>query len=105
MLTYSQFMEKVRTGQIASVVVMGSNAGAIQALCRRKDGGSEQTVLPADYRDALLAMQEKLVNVEIQDSPSGWRQLLINATPFLLLLAVWIFLMIRNLPDGHLIFP
>src|SRR5229473_1982750 len=67
-LTYSQFLEKVRTGQIASVIVMGSNSGAIQAICRQKDGNTEQTVLPSDYRDALAAMQEKQVNFEIRDA-------------------------------------
>ena len=99
-LTYSQFLEKVRTGQIASVIVMGSNAGAIQAICRLKDGNAERTVLPSDYRDAMVAMQDKLVNVEIRDSSSGPLQLLLNATPFLLLLGVWIFLVIRKFPNG-----
>lgn len=99
-LTYSQFLEKVRTGQIASVIVMGSNSGAIQAICRLKDGRAMRTVLPSDYRDAMVAMQDKLVNVEIRDSSSGPLRLFINATPFFLLLGVWIFLMIRKFPNG-----
>jgi ATP-dependent Zn protease len=99
-LTYSQFLEKVRTGQVASVIVMGSNSGAIQAICRLKDGNAERTVLPSDYRDAMVAMQDKLVNVEIRESSSGPLQLIMNATPFLLLLGVWIFLMIRKFPNG-----
>lgn len=99
-LTYSQFLEKVRTGQIASVIVMGSNSGAIQAICRLKDGNAERTVLPSDYRDAMVAMRDKLVNVEIRESSSGPLQLVLNATPFLLLLGVWIFLVIRKFPNG-----
>lgn len=99
-LTYSQFLEKVRTGQIASVIVMGSDSGAIQAICRLKDGNAVRTVLPSDYRDAMVAMQDKLVNVEIRDSSSGPLRLFINATPFFLLLGVWIFLMIRKFPNG-----
>src|ERR1019366_942572 len=99
-LTYSQFLEKVRTGQVASVIVMGSNSGAIQAICRLKDGNAVRTVLPSDYRDAMVAMQDKLVNVEIRESSSGPLQLIMNATPFLLLLGVWIFLMIRKFPNG-----
>jgi ATP-dependent Zn protease len=58
------------------------------------------TVLPSDYKDALMTMQDKLVNVEIRDSSSGLLQLFSNATPFLLLLGVWIFLMIRKFPNG-----
>lgn len=99
-LTYSRFLEKVRTGQIASVIVMGSNSGAIQAICRLKDGKAARTVLPSDYRDAMVAMQDNQVNVEIRDSSSGPLRLFMNASPFLLLLSVWIFLMIRRFPNG-----
>jgi ATP-dependent Zn protease len=99
-LTYSHFLEKVRTGEIASVIVMGSNSGAIQAICRLKNGNAERTVLPSDYRDAMLAMQDKLVNVEIRDSSSGPLQLVMKATPFFLLLGAWIFLLIRKFPNG-----
>jgi len=74
-LTYSQFLEKVRTGQNA-----------------------EQTVLPSDYRDAMAAMQDKLVNIEIRDSSSGPLQLLYYS-PFILILAVWIFL-VRKFQNG-----
>jgi len=99
-LTYSQFLEKVRTGQVASVIIMGSNSGAVHATCRLKDGNALQTVLPSDYKDAMAAMQDKLVNVEIRDSSSGSLRLFKNAAPFFLLLGVWIFLMIRKFPNG-----
>ena len=58
MVTYSQFLERVRTGQIASVILMGSNSGATEAICRLKDGNAVRTVLPSNYRDALVAMQD-----------------------------------------------
>jgi ATP-dependent Zn protease len=99
-LTYSQFLEQVRAGQVASVIVIGSNSGATQARCRLKDGNTVGTVLPADYRDAIVAMQDKLVDVEIQDSPPGPLRFFINATPFFLLLGVWIFFMMRKFPNG-----
>ena len=98
-LTYSQFLEKVQTGQIARVTVMGSNSGAVQAICRLKDGNTVRTVLPRDYRDALIAMRETLVDIEIRDASSGSLRLLLNATPFLLLVGVWVFLMIRKFPQ------
>lgn len=98
-LTYSQFLEQVRAGQVASVIVIGSNSGAIRATCRLKDGNTVRTVLPSDYRDAMVEMQDKVVNVEIRQSSSGPLQLFINATPFLLLLGVWIFLLIRKFPN------
>jgi ATP-dependent Zn protease len=100
-LTYSQFMERVRSGQVANVVVMSSNSGAVPAVCRLKSGESVRTVLPPDYRDAMAAMQEKLVNVEIRDSSFASPRMLANAAPFLLLLVVWIVLMILKFPNGR----
>jgi ATP-dependent Zn protease len=99
-LTYSQFLERVQAGQIALAIVTDSNSGAMQAICRLKDGTAVRTVLPSDYRDALVAMLDKQVNVEIRDSSSEPLRLLIKATPFFLLLGVWIFLMIRKFPNG-----
>jgi ATP-dependent Zn protease len=104
-LTYSEFLEKARNGQIADVIVRGGNSGATQAICRLKDGSAERTVLPSDYRDAMVAMQDKLVNVEIRDSSSGPLRLFRSATPFFLVLGVWIFLVIRKFPNGRFILP
>ena len=98
-LTYSEFIEQVRAGQIASVTIIGGNSSATQATCRLKDGNTVRTVLPSDYRDAMVAMQDKLVNIEIQDSSSGPLRPILNAAPFLLLLGVWSFLVIRKFPE------
>ncbi len=97
-LTYSEFLEQVRAGQIAGVTIHGSNSGATEATCHLKDGHTVRTVLPSDYRDAMAAMQDKLVNIEIQDSTSGPLRPIVNAAPFLLLMGVWIFLLIRMAP-------
>jgi|SRR6266566_4786568 len=99
-LTYSEFLEQVRGGQIASVTIIASTSGATEATCHSKDGKAMRTVLPSDYRDALVAMQDKLVNIEIQDSSSGPQRAIVNAAPFLLLVGVWIFLFIRKFPNG-----
>lgn len=99
-LIYSQFLKKVRTGQIANIIVMGGNSGALEAICRLTDGHGARTVLPSDYRDTMLVMRDKLVNVEIRDSSFGPRRPFINAVPCLLLVGVWIFPMIRKFPNG-----
>ena len=99
-LTYSQFLEKVRAGQVENVIVMGSNSGAVEAICRVKDGNAARTVLPSDYRDAMAAMLAQTVNVEIRDSSSGSFRPVMNAAPFLLLLGVWILLVIWKFPRG-----
>jgi ATP-dependent Zn protease len=106
-LTYSQFLEKARTGQIAGVIVMGSSSGAIQAICRLKDGSAERTILPSDCRDAMAAMQDKLVDVEIRDASFWPLHLVMPTAPFLVLFGVWIFRVIHKFPNGpgQSIFP
>ena len=99
-LTYSEFLEQVRTGRVASVLVFGGNSGATETTCRLKNGNTVRTVLPADYRDALLAMEDKMVNVTIQDSSSQPVRTFSNAAPFLLLVGAWIFLFIRKFLNG-----
>jgi ATP-dependent Zn protease len=96
-VSYSQFLERVRAGQVASVVVK-PDSGAADAVFRLMDGGSARTVLPSDYRDALATMQEKRVDIEIRDAGSGAPQVLAKASPFLVLLAIWIVLLIRKFP-------
>ena len=88
--TYSQFLQQVRDGRVSSVIIRASNSGANDASYRLKDGAMARTVLPSDYREALAAMEESLVDIEIQ---SARFPLFMNAAPFLLLLAVWVCLM------------
>jgi ATP-dependent Zn protease len=100
--SYTEFLQGVRAGQVASVIVFGSNTGAVQVTGRLKDGSSMRTVLPADYRDALAAMQERRVEIEIRDASSEPLRLMTNAMPFLLLLGFWVILMLRKLPRHNL---
>jgi ATP-dependent Zn protease len=103
-LTYSQFLEQVRTGKVASVIVIDNRSGVARATLHLRDGKTARTVLPTDYQDALAAMQDKLVNIEIQGGPS-----FANAVPFLLLLAVWFLVILGKFhgfrrtcgADGH----
>ncbi|MBS1854164.1 MAG: ATP-dependent metallopeptidase FtsH/Yme1/Tma family protein [Acidobacteria bacterium] len=95
-VTYSEFLDRLQNGQVASVVIDAARSGAVEATLRLKDGGSARTVLPADYRDALRSMRDHLVNVEVRDSGAGVGQMLLKAAPFLALLGVWIVLIIRK---------
>jgi hypothetical protein len=100
-LAYSQFVEKVRSGQVVSVVLKNSGSDTVQAICRLKDGAALRTVLPSDYRHAMAAMLENKVNVEIWDPSSGSVRLFIQFTPLFLCLGVWTFLMIYQGPNGR----
>jgi preprotein translocase subunit YajC len=94
-LSYSQLLRQVQAGQVAEVEIAAGNSGANPARVRFKDGQVLRTILPSDYSAALAIMQDK-ANVEIRDAAWEPVRLLLNATPFLLLLAVWIFLMTRR---------
>ena len=89
--TYSQFLEKVQAGQVSGVTVVGGNSGAVEATCRLKNGEAVRTVLPQDYRDAMIAMQGGSVDIEIREVSGAL--MVRNAIPFLMLLGVWFILM------------
>ena len=77
--TYSQFLEEVRRGKVDTVSIQPGNAGAVPAVFRLKDGKTQAAVLPADYRDAMAAMLDGLVDVEIQEPPFGPLRPLLHA--------------------------
>lgn len=91
-VTYSQFLDSVRAGEVSGVVVMADGHGAKTAILRMKQGRDARTVLPSDFRDALRAMQDQRVDIEIRDGSRDRVRMLINATPFLVLLVVWLIL-------------
>jgi ATP-dependent Zn protease len=95
-ITYTQFIERVRAGQVAGVEIAAGNPGASQATIRFKDGNTTRTVLPFDYSAALALLEEQLVTVEIQDASTSPGRLLMNATPFFVLLAIWVVLMFNR---------
>ena len=98
-VTYSQFLQQVRAGKVTNVIIAAGNSGTSQLTCKLKDGTVVRTVLPSDYRDAIAAMQDGLVDIEIQESSWGWLARLSNAIPFLLLLGFWLFMM-RRMQSG-----
>ena len=89
-VTYSQFMLELEHGNVEGAAIRGG-ANAAAAVLSMKDGRTMRTVLPADYRNELSAMQAKSVSIDIEESDSnGWVTFLVNASPFLVLLAFWI---------------
>jgi cell division protease FtsH len=93
--TYSQFLQQVQAGQVSKATIEAEQTGANPVTYSLKDGGQARSVLPGDYRNALEAMQQKMVNIEIRDASSQWIRVLANASPFLLLLGFWFFMMNR----------
>ena len=88
--TYSQFLSQVQSGEVLKATINNAHAGANPVDYSLKNGARLQSVLPSDYRDALDAMQRKLVNIEITDGPQ-WPRFVANSAPFLILLGFWFF--------------
>ena len=95
--TYSEFLDQVRADRVASVVIAASNSGAVASTYRLKDGKTARAMLPGDFRDALSAMQDHSVDIEIQGAFSNPLPALFQAAPVLVLLALWLYLL-RNVP-------
>jgi cell division protease FtsH len=93
--SYSQFLQQVQAGQVSNAIIEAEHTGANPVTYSMKDGSQARTVLPWDYRDALEVMREKMVNIEIRDASAQWIRVLLNASPFLLLLGFWVFMMGR----------
>jgi cell division protease FtsH len=93
--TYSQFLQQVQSGQVNKAIIVADHTGANPVTYSLKDGSQARTVVPSDYRAALEAMQQKMVNIEIRDASSQWIRILVNASPFLVLLGFWVFMMNR----------
>jgi cell division protease FtsH len=95
--TFTKFMEEVRAGNVAEVTI--SNGNLVNG--KLKSGNVVfRTVIPSNYPDIYASLQEQKVNIEVKEAQSSnWVTLLVNASPFILLIAFWIFMM-RQMQTG-----
>ena len=95
-LSFSQFMDAVEAGKVKQVSIAGTEVHGTY----RDDPAGLRTLVPVNYPDLYKALRDKGVNVEIKDAgSSNWVSILVNAIPFILLLAFWIFMM-RQMQSG-----
>ena len=98
--SFTQLMQSVEEGKVKKVTVNGST-GDVQGEYQAADGRSFRTNIPTNYPSIYDLMRQKGVQVTVQkDTGTGWVSLLINAVPFVLLLAFWIFMMSRASEDA-----
>ncbi|RVT87200.1 ATP-dependent zinc metalloprotease FtsH [Rhodobacteraceae bacterium CCMM004] len=95
-ISYSEFVEAVDAGDVASVTLDGE-----RVLFRGADGNDYVTIQPegADITDRLID-QGITVNAKPQEQ-SGFTTLLMTFLPFLLLIGVWIYFMNRMQGGGR----
>src|SRR6202451_4714157 len=95
-LSYTQLMNDVNAGKIKSVTISGNDLHGVY-----KDDNQElRAVLPNVHQTLDDAMLAKGVDIHYnKEAGGGWVSILINAIPFVLLLAFWIFMM-RQMQSG-----
>jgi len=95
-LSYTQLMNDVQAGKIKSVTITGTDLHGVY----KEDNQELHAVIPTNQQALDDAMLAKGVDVKYQkETGSGWVSILINAIPFVLLLAFWIFMM-RQMQSG-----
>ena len=95
-LSYTQLMNDVQAGKIKSVTITGNDLHGVY----KEDNQELHAIIPTTHQQLDDAMLAKAVDVKYQkETGSGWVSILINAIPFVLLLAFWIFMM-RQMQSG-----
>ena len=96
-LTFTEFVAKVEAGAVDKVTITGNE---VHGTYKSNPNATLHTFIPINYPDIIKQMQEHGVNVDIKDtSSSGWVSILINASPFIVVIAFWIFMM-RQMQSG-----
>ncbi|MBL8236455.1 MAG: ATP-dependent zinc metalloprotease FtsH [Bryobacterales bacterium] len=95
--TFSQFITAVETGKVKKVTI---TANEVKGDFVAEEEGTLRTLIPSNYPDVYKMLREKNVNVEIKEaSNANLISLIINSIPFILLLALYFF-MIRQMQSG-----
>ncbi len=95
-LTFTQFVNDVKAGKVQSVTINGME---VQGQYKDDNGGLH-VLIPANYPNIYTLLQDNGVNIDIKETnTSSWVGLLVNAIPFILLIAFWIFMM-RQMQSG-----
>jgi len=93
--TFSQFLTQVEQGKVKQITISGHDVKGTY-----NDGQHMATKVPLNYPDLYKTLRDKNVDVDIREASSGnLVSILINAIPFVLLLAFWIFMM-RQMQSG-----
>jgi cell division protease FtsH len=93
--TFTEFMAKVQDGQIKTATINGSDVHGDMA-----GGATYHTTIPTNYPALIDKLNDKGVVSTYKDQSAGnWVSILLNASPFIVLIAFWIFMM-RQMQSG-----
>jgi cell division protease FtsH len=95
-ISFTTFMDKVDEGQVAEVNITGNEVHGVYTNHQL----GFHTFVPANYPDIYNQLRSKKVVTNIKDSgTNNWVSILLNASPFIVLLGFWIFMM-RQMQSG-----
>jgi cell division protease FtsH len=95
-ISFSEFIEKVNGGQVASVTITGNEVTGLY----KADNQTFRTFAPAQYEGLANKLIEKGVQLTAKEpSVSPWSQIFYSWAPILLMIGFWIFLM-RQMQSG-----
>jgi len=95
-INFSRFLDDVENGKVKQVTFNGTDVtGDYKDI-----NAGFRTQVPLNYPDLYKKLEDKKVTMDFKEANSGnWISLLVNASPFILLLAFWIFMM-RQMQSG-----
>src|SRR5712675_2072182 len=95
-LSYTNLMNDVNAGKIKTVTITGNDLQGNY----KEDNQELRAVIPTNHQNLDDAMLQKGVDIHYnKETGSGWVNILVNAIPFVLVLAFWIFMM-RQMQSG-----
>jgi cell division protease FtsH len=96
-LSLTKFLAEVQSNRVSEVEIDGNE---VRGLFREDSSKILKTYIPLNYPRLYEILQERNVNVKIKPTTGNqWVSLVVNAIPFVLLLAFWIFMM-RQMQSG-----
>jgi cell division protease FtsH len=95
-LNFSEFLSDVELGNVREVTINGNEVKG-----EFMNGQSSfHTIVPSNYPKLFDLLEDKKVQTTISDpSSSGWISILVQSSPFILLIGFWIFMM-RQMQSG-----
>jgi cell division protease FtsH len=95
-INFSEFLSNVDQGNVSEVTIIGQE---VRGKFKNDKAGFHSTVM-SGYTDMIKELRDKGVNITVKDAQAGgWPSWLLNLAPFILLGALWFF-MIRQMQTG-----
>ena len=94
-MIFSEFMNEVAAKHVADATIAGNDVHG-----KMTDGAGYHVIIPVNYPDIYNKLDAMGVKTTIKDTSSGtWLSILLQASPFIVLAAFWIF-MVRQMQSG-----